>query len=255
MIATHRHPKRRSHNRASLSQERGLPGQLDLVLATVSHELRRPLSAILGWTRLLRSGGTTDLARGLEVIERSANQQRLLIEELLDLSRLTSAGSLDCSERVDLNDVLRIVGDAAQPAAAEKKVQLASDLAGQPVWVRGDPPRLQQIFGNLVANAIKFTPPPGRITLSLSCVGCEAVAEVADTGVGIAAGELPKIFEPFWQADGGTSPLSRDGLGLGLAIVRRFVELHGGTIAAASAGPGCGTSMIVRLPLDAHHET
>jgi signal transduction histidine kinase len=238
----------------ALDQKRGHRGELDLVLATVSHELRRPLAAILGWTQLLRSGRSTDIARGLEVIERSANQQRLLIEELLDVSRTTSTGSVASFSLVDLNDVLRSVSDAARPATAEKKVQLVSALAAHPVLVRGDARRLHQICGNLVANAIKFTPSRGRITLSSSTVDCEAIVEVADSGVGISPSDLPKIFEPFWQADA-TSRFSREGLGLGLAIVRRFVELHGGTIEAKSAGVARGTSMVVRLPLEAQHET
>jgi signal transduction histidine kinase len=230
------------------------PGELDLVLATVSHELRRPLAAILGWTQLLRSGRSTDIARGLEVIERSANQQRLLIEELLDVSRTTSTDCVASFSLVDLNDVLRNVSDAAQPATAEKKVKLVSALTGHPVLVRGDVRRLHQICDNLVANAIKFTPSHGRVALSLSSCGREAIVEVADSGVGISPSDLPKIFEPFWQADA-TSRFSREGLGLGLAIVRRFVELHGGTIEAKSAGAARGTSMVVRLPLEAQDET
>jgi two-component system CheB/CheR fusion protein len=228
--------------------------ELAMVLATVSHELRRPLTAILGWARLLRSGRSADIARGLEVIERSANQQRLLIEELLDLTRTTTTGSPPSFSAIDVNDVLRNAADAAQPAAAEKKLQIVNTPADHPMRVRGDGRRLQQIFGNLVANAIKFTPEYGRITLSLSRLGCDAMIEVTDTGIGIGAAELPLIFEPFWQA-GGASRLSREGLGLGLTIVKRFVELHGGTIEATSAGAGRGTCMIVRLPLEAHHET
>jgi signal transduction histidine kinase len=238
----------------TLSRKRGHAGELDLVLATVSHELRRPLAAILGWTQLLRSGRSTDIAHGLEVIERSANQQQLLIEELLDLSCTAFTDSVASFSPIDLNDVLRNVRDAAQPAAADKKVQLVTDLAGHPVLVRGDARRLHQIFGNLVANAIKFTPSPGRITVSLSSADCDAIVEVADTGVGISPSELPRMFEPFWQAEA-TSRLSREGLGLGLAIVRRFVELHGGTIEAKSTGSGCGTRMAVRLPPEAQRKT
>lgn len=236
-------PSEAAHNRE----------ELEFVLAAVSHELRRPLTAILGWTRLLRSGRSTDIARGLEVIERSANQQRLLIEELLDLSRTTPRGAVSFFA-IDMNDVLRNVTDAAQPAAADKKLQLVHEPAGHALLVRGDARRLQQIFGNLVANAIKFTPEGGRITVSSSCLGCDAVIEVADTGVGIDPADVPRIFEPFWQADA-RRRLSREGLGLGLAIVQRFVELHGGTIEARSGGGESGTCMIVRLPLKAQHET
>lgn len=227
--------------------------ELEFVLAAVSHELRRPLTAILGWTRMLRSGHSTDVARALEVIERSANQQRLLIEELLDLSRTTPQEQVVSFAAIDMNDVLRNVIDAAQPAAADKKLQLVHEPAGHPLIVRGDARRLQQIFGNLVANAIKFTPEGGRITVSSSCLGCDAVIEVADTGVGIDPADVSRIFEPFWQAD--ARRLSREGLGLGLAIVQRFVELHGGAIEPRSAGSGNGTRMVVRLPLEAQHET
>ena len=223
---------------------------VELVLATVSHELRRPLAAILGWTRLLRSGRSADIERGLEVIERSANQQRLLVEELLDLSRATTA-SMQRFSSVDVADVLRNVADAAQPTAAERKVQLVTDLALHPIVVRGDARRLHQIFGNLVSNAMKFTPASGTVSLRARAE-CEAVVEIKDTGVGISACEMPRIFEPFWRADAACR-LSHDGLGLGLAIVRRFVELHGGTIEAKSDGPGCGTCMVVRLPLEAEH--
>ena len=238
----------------TLDQQRGQGGELDLILATVSHELRRPLTAILGWTRLLRTGASTDIARALEVIERSANQQRLLIEELLDVSRTMSADSHASFSSVELNEVLRNVRDAAQPAAAEKTLQVVSDLVDHPVFVHGDARRLHQTFGNLVANAIKFTPASGRITLSLSRLKEDAMVEVIDTGVGIDPSELSRVFDPFWQADA-ASRLAREGLGLGLAIVRRLVELHGGSVEAKSTGLGRGTRMIVRLPLQAGLET
>jgi signal transduction histidine kinase len=230
------------------------PEQLELILAAVSHELRRPLTAILGWTRLLRSGRSTDVARGLEVIERSAHQQRLLIEELLDLSRTTPEEAVASLSTIDINDVLRQVADAAQPAAADKTLRLVYKPVDHPLRVRGDARRLHQVFGNLVANAIKFTPESGRIMVSLSRLGCDAVIEVADTGVGITSADLTRIFDPFWQADP-RCRVSREGLGLGLAIVQRFVALHGGTIEARSAGAGSGTCMIVRLPLEAPHES
>jgi len=220
----------------------------DAFLATVSHELRRPLTAMLGWTRMLREETAVDRARGLEVIERSANIQLRLIEELMDLSR-TETGQLGVSfAPVNLNAILRNVADAAKPAASDRHVEIIAALTPENIPVRGDGMRLQQIFGNLVGNAIKFTPAGGRVMITLEQLGQEAQIVIADTGVGIDPSLLPRIFEKFWQAAPSTSP-SREGLGLGLAIVRRLVELHGGTIEAHSAGAGTGTCMTVRLSL------
>lgn len=220
----------------------------DAFLATVSHELRRPLTAMLGWTRLLREGHTDDSARGLEVIERNARIQLRLIEELLDLSR-TATGQLGVAfSRVNLNVVLRNVADAAGPVAADRQVEVVTRCGGDDVPVLGDGMRLQQIVGNIVGNAIKFTPGGGRVTIALERSGQEARIVVADTGVGIDPAQLPHIFEPFWRADPSV-PSAREGLGIGLSIVRRLVELHGGTIEADSAGSGFGTRMTVSLPL------
>ena len=219
----------------------------DVFLAAVAHELRRPLTAILGWTRMLRHGDSTDIDRGLEIIERSAKNQQLLIEELLDVSRIATQFRVTLSV-IAVNEVLRDVADEAMPAATDRDVQIISNLVPQPTLVLGDALRLQQIVGNLVANAIKFTPDGGRVTLTLEHTGLHAQIEVADNGIGIERSFLPRIFEPFVQAD--TYPSrSAGGLGLGLAIVRHLVELHGGTIEAQSEGPGRGTRMIVRLPL------
>ena len=220
----------------------------DAFLATVSHELRRPLTAMLGWTRMLREGTAVDSARGLEVIERSANIQLRLIEELMDLSR-TATGQLGVSfAAVNLNAILRNVADAARPAASDRHVEIIAAPTDEDMTVRGDGMRLQQIFGNLVGNAVKFTPAAGRVTITLERSGQDAQIVVADTGMGIDPTLVPRIFERHWQADPSISP-SREGLGLGLAIVRRLVELHGGTIEAHSAGTGTGTRMTVRLPL------
>jgi len=220
----------------------------DAFLATVSHELRRPLTAMLGWTRMLREGSAVDSARGLEVIERSANIQLRLIEELMDLSR-TATGQLGVSfAPVNLTAILRNAADTAKPAASDRHVAIIAALAAEDILVRGDGIRLQQIFGNLVGNAIKFTPGGGRVTITLERTGDEARISVADTGIGIDRALLPHIFERFWQADPSTPP-AREGLGLGLSIVRRLVELHGGTIEAHSAGKGSGTRMTVKLPL------
>jgi signal transduction histidine kinase len=229
----------------------------DAFLATVSHELRRPLTAMLGWTRMLRQGDTVDNARGLEVIERNAIIQMRLIEELLDLAR-ASTGHLGVTfALVSLNAILRNVADAAKPAASDRDVEIITMLARDDIPIRGDGIRVQQIFGNLVGNAIKFTPAGGRVTITSERFQQDAQIVVADTGVGIDPGLLPRIFERFWQADRATSS-SPEGLGLGLSIVRRLVELHGGKIGAHSAGPGAGTRMTVTLPLadglDAPHD-
>jgi signal transduction histidine kinase len=220
----------------------------DAFLATVSHELRRPLTAMLGWTRMLREGHTDDIARGLEVIERNATIQLRLIEELLDVSRAATGQLSVAFSLVNLNVILRNVADAARPAAADRQVEIITSMAADDTPVLGDGIRLQQIVGNLVANAIKFTPGGGRVAITLERSDQEARVVVADTGIGIDPALLPQIFDKFWQADP-SARSARDGLGIGLSIVRRFVELHGGTIEADSAGLGWGTRVTVRLPL------
>jgi signal transduction histidine kinase len=220
----------------------------DAFLATVSHELRRPLTAMLGWTRMLRDGHPADTARGLAVIERNANIQLRLIEELLDLSRATTGHLGVTLSRVDLNTIVKHVADNARPAAADRHLEIVTSVAGGEIPVVGDGMRLQQVVGNLVANALKFTPEGGRVTITLERSGRCACIVVADTGVGIDQAHLAKIFEAFWQADKSAAQ-QPEGLGLGLSIVRHLVELHGGTIEAHSAGPGTGTRMIVKLPL------
>jgi signal transduction histidine kinase len=220
----------------------------DAFLATVSHELRRPLTAMLGWTRILREGQQTDTARALEVIERNATIQLRLIEELLDLSRAASGQLRVASSLVNLEAIVRNVADAATPAAAAGQVEIATTAATGATRVLGDGIRLQQLFGNLVANAIKFTPAGGRVTISVASSGEDVRVVVADTGIGIDPAMLPHIFERSWQAAPSTAG-GREGLGLGLSIAQRLAELHGGTIRAESAGAGKGTRMIVTLPL------
>jgi signal transduction histidine kinase len=220
----------------------------DAFLATVSHELRRPLTAMLGWTRILREGQQTDTPRALEVIERNATIQLRLIEELLDLSRAASGQLHVASSLVNLEAIVRNVADAAAPAAAAGQVEIATTAATGATRVLGDGIRLQQLFGNLVANAIKFTPAGGRVTIFVALSGEDVRVVVADTGIGIDPAMLPHIFERSWQAAPSTAG-GREGLGLGLSIAQRLAELHGGTIRAESAGAGKGTRMIVTLPL------
>jgi signal transduction histidine kinase len=249
---THRMEERLELARAQASRDEAEAANRakDFFLATVAHELRRPLTAMLGWIRMLREDSGVDSARGLQVIERSASIQLRLIEELMDLSR-AQTGQLGVTfAPVMLNVTLRNVADAAKPAAFNRHVEMIAMLGREDVPVRGDGVRLQQIFGNVIGNAIKFTPAGGRVTITLERSENHAQIVVADTGVGIDPALLPRVFDSFWQGDAVTSP-PREGLGLGLAIVRRLVELHGGTIAADSPGSGFGTRVTVRLPLAA----
>jgi signal transduction histidine kinase len=222
----------------------------DEFLATLSHELRTPLSAVLGWARLLRAGQvdheTTD--RALETIERNARLQAQLIEDLLDVSRIIS-GKLRLEVRpVDLPLVIDAALDVVRPAASAKGVMLETDIDRSTAPVAGDPARLQQVVWNLLSNAVKFTPESGRVDVRLARVAGRAEIQVRDTGAGIAPELLPHIFERFRQGDG-SSTRAHGGLGLGLAIVRHLVELHGGTSTAASEGAGKGSVFTVSIPL------
>jgi signal transduction histidine kinase len=224
--------------------------QKDQFLATVSHELRTPLQAMLSWSSILRSQPPDPalLAKGLDVIERSANAQRQLIDDLLEVSRIvTNKLRLELSS-VSLRDVVRGGVDTARPVAAAKGVALVADAGAEDVQVIGDPHRLEQVLGNLLANAIKFTPAGGEVRAELGRRGGVAQLRVTDTGDGIAAEFLPHIFEPFRQADS-SSRRSHSGLGIGLAIVRHLVELHEGSVHAESNGAGKGARFIVELPV------
>ncbi|MUL38239.1 CHASE domain-containing protein [Gloeocapsopsis dulcis] len=221
----------------------------DDFLAVVSHELRTPLNAILGWVQLLRSRRMDEAKtnKALEVIERNAKVQTQLIEDLLDTSRLIR-GQLYLQMRlVDMTVVIADAIDSVQPAAAAKKIQIDS-AASEIGIVWGDRDRLQQIVWNLLSNAIKFTPDGGQVEVKLNCVDQSIEIQVSDTGIGISPEFLPYIFDRFRQAESATTR-SSSGLGLGLAIVRHLVELHGGTIRATSAGIGRGATFIVKLPL------
>jgi PAS domain S-box-containing protein len=224
----------------------------DEFLAVVSHELRTPLNAILGWTQMLRTGVVEERARprALETIERNARAQTQLVEDILDVSRIV-VGKLRVNiQKIDLNAVARAALDAVRPAAEAKGVELVCTLCSEVAEFYGDPDRLQQIIWNLLVNAIKFTPRDGRVTLSVARVESQMEIRVVDTGVGITPEFLPHVFDRFRQAD---SSITREqgGLGLGLAIVRHLVELHGGTVEARSEGPGRGAELTVRLPVRA----
>ncbi len=224
----------------------------DEFLATVSHELRTPLNAILGWTRMLRTGAVEprSLARVLETIERNARAQTQLVEDILDVSRIT-AGKLRVNmKKTDLHAVVRSALDAVRPPAEAKGVQLVCELSPDSAEFCGDPDRLQQIIGNLLANAVKFTPRDGRVELRLAREQSQVVITVRDTGAGISQSFLPHVFDRFRQADSSITR-TQGGLGLGLAIVRHLVEVHGGTVEAHSEGEGKGALFVVLLPLRA----
>lgn len=222
----------------------------DEFLATVSHELRTPLTAILGWTHLLRGGQLDSEARGhaLETIERNARSQQQLIEDLLDVSRIIT-GKL----RLDIRPVhpasfIEAAIEALRPAAEAKDIHLQNLIDTSVSSVSGDPARLQQVVWNLLSNAIKFTPHGGHVQVSLVRVESQIEISVSDTGDGIHAEFLPFVFDRFRQADG-TTTRQHGGLGLGLAIVRQLVELHGGTVEARNNGEAKGATFTVRLPL------
>ncbi|MEP6800926.1 MAG: response regulator [Acidobacteriota bacterium] len=224
----------------------------DEFLTTLSHELRTPLSAILGWTRTLRTGASADpekLAHGLEVIERNVCAQTKLIDDLLDVSRIIT-GKLRLTVRpAALGPIIEAALDAMRPAAEGKNIQIVVHhrvAPGQDVVV-GDPDRLQQVVWNLVSNAIKFTPPGGRVSVELTSGEGEFEIRVSDTGRGISSEFLPRVFERFRQADSSTTR-SHGGLGIGLAIARHLLELHGGTISAHSDGENSGSVFSVVLP-------
>lgn len=222
----------------------------DEFLAMVSHELRTPLSGVFGWARMLQS--TTmeepERQRALASIVRNASAQIRLIEDLLDVSRMVSGGMRLDLERVDLRSVIEAALEAVRPTAAAKSLQLVTDLDGAPATVLGAADRLQQVVWNVVMNAVKFTPRHGRVEVRLRRDEMEAELVVADSGEGIAADVLPHVFDRFRQEDS-ASTRAHTGLGLGLALVRHIVDLHGGAVTAESPGKGKGATFTVRLPL------
>ena len=228
----------------------------DEFLATLSHELRTPLSAILGWTQiLLRDDGTPadSQRRGIQVIDRNARAQVQLIDDLLDLNRIM-AGKIRLDLRqVALPDVVQRAIDSAMPAAQAKDIQVRSLLDPACTAVTGDSARLQQVVWNLLSNAIKFTRKGGQVQVLLQRVNSHIELSVADTGIGMPASFLPQVFDRFSQRDSSTTR-THGGLGLGLAICKQLVELHGGTIRVASPGEGHGSTFHVELPVSLRQE-
>jgi signal transduction histidine kinase len=220
----------------------------DEFLASLSHELRTPLTAMLGWLRLLRSGrlerDATD--RALATVERNARLLTQLIEDLLDLSRLVMNKTYIDRRSVDVAAVVKAAVSAIAPAARDKNLELETEIEDTPTIV-GDEARLRQVVENLLSNAVKFTPARGRVSVRLVCDTAHATITVTDTGEGIPDAFLPYVFDHFRQAQHlGARPQA--GLGLGLAIARGLVQLHGGTIVARSAGRGRGATFVVTLP-------
>jgi PAS domain S-box-containing protein len=221
----------------------------DAFLATVSHELRAPLSPILTWARMLRSDrlNPTQSAKAVEVIERNARLQAKLVEDLLDVARIVE-GKVRLQVRpVSLSEVVENAVETARPAAEAKEVRLQLVLDST-VTLSGDAERLQQVVWNLLSNAVKFTPRGGRVHVVLERVDSHVEIAVSDTGAGIAPEQLSRLFERFWQADSSTTR-AHGGLGIGLAIVRHLTELHGGTVTVESPGAGRGSTFTVKLPL------
>jgi len=222
----------------------------DEFLATVSHEIRTPLNAILGWSHLLRSGrlDETAIVRAIETIDRNAKSQAQLIDDILDASRMITGKLRLNNELVDIASVINAAIDSVQLAIDSKELQLEVTLDPSARHTLGDSSRLQQIVWNLLSNAIKFTPSGGAITVSVKRVAGHLQLRVSDNGAGISPEFLPYIFDRFRQADGSTTR-QHGGLGLGLAIARQLVELHGGSIKADSAGIDQGTTFTISLPL------
>jgi signal transduction histidine kinase/ActR/RegA family two-component response regulator len=253
----HRREEMIAAERAARAEAERVGRMKDEFLLTLSHELRTPLNAVLGWAQLLRARQAPDtlpdartLDQALEVIERNALAQARLIDDLLDMSTIISGKVHLDIRRVSLIDVLDAAMDVVRPGAEAKGIRLQHTLDQHAGQVSGDAARLQQVFWNLLTNAVKFTPAGGRVHVVLERVYSHVEVSVADTGQGIPPEFLPAVFERFRQLDASTAR-RHGGLGLGLSIARSLVELHGGSVRVKSAGEGQGATFIVSLPLPA----
>lgn len=221
----------------------------DEFVAVVSHEIRGPLTAILGWIQLLRRGhfSETEMVQALEHLERNAKVQAELVEDLLDISRAITGKLILDVRPVELGQIVRNAVESLRTAVDAKSIDLNVQLDPRGVWVSGDPNRLQQIVWNLISNAVKFTPGKGSVAVRVEGKASLAHIVVSDRGIGIRPDFLPKVFDRFSQAP--TAAASKHaGLGLGLSIVKHLVELHGGTVHAESDGEGLGATFTVTLP-------
>jgi signal transduction histidine kinase/ActR/RegA family two-component response regulator len=221
----------------------------DEFLASLSHELRTPLNAVIGWAHLIQRGHlTADKTRhAIDTIERNAQVQARLVEDLLDMSRIVSGRVQIELRTVDLRHIVQESVGVVRPTADARGARLDVMLGPEPVMVKADAQRLQQVFWNVLSNAVKFTPSGGRITVTMSTDDAHARVAIADTGIGIDPEFLPFVFDRFSQADGSFTR-RHGGLGLGLSIVRSLVEMHAGTVEAHSEGPGRGATFVIRLP-------
>lgn len=220
----------------------------DQFLATLSHELRTPMTAVLGWARMLKLGlPEADVRDAVDAIEKSAEIQAQLIDDVLDVSRIAAGKMTFKPVPIDVGPVLHAAMTTVHPAAAAKEIEILASVPPLLPRILGDEGRLQQIIWNLLSNAVKFTPRGGTITVRVTVAGSVLRLTVSDTGKGIESGYLPHVFEPFSQEDGSMTR-SHEGIGLGLSIVRSLVELHGGRIRVASEGAGRGATFTVDLP-------
>ena len=237
-------------NEQSARREAEIANRLrDEFMATVSHELKTPLNSILGWARMLKAGDLEEdqAKKALGTIIKNSETQNRLIEDLLDVARIISGKLVLDIEPVDPADLVRDAIEIVRPAAKSKRIEITADLdEARPLTIHGDRNRLRQVFSNLLTNAVKFTPEGGRVDVSLAGYGQNVKVVVADNGVGITNEFLPKVFERFRQDVSASN--SNGGLGLGLAIVRQLVDMHGGTITVASEGPDQGSQFTVTLP-------
>lgn len=223
----------------------------DEFLAVLSHELRTPLAPIAGWASIMKKSESLEhVHKAAEAIERNAFLQSRMVDDLLDMSRFVRGGIVLELTVLELPACVREASETLAPDAEKKKIRLETASLGEPPFVEADPGRLQQIFRNVISNAVKFTPEGGSIRIVVRRDAGEAVVEIADTGKGIAPDFLPFVFDIFRQQEGGTRR-AQEGLGIGLSLVKKLTELHKGTVSVASAGEGRGTEVTVRLPLAA----
>src|SRR5688572_30506879 len=226
----------------------------DEFLANLSHELRSPINAILGWAQLLRPGDLSpkDVAEGIDVIQRQARAQVRLIDDLLDMSRIISGKLRLDVQRIELPAVIEAALTAVRPAADAKKIRIQTVLDPLAGPVTGDADRLQQIFWNLLSNAVKFTHKGGKVQVALERVNSHVEVSISDDGEGITPEFLPHVFERLSQGDS-SAKKSQPGLGLGLAIVKSLTEMHGGSVRAKSAGEGRGATFAITLAISVVH--